>query len=256
MSAAGDTGLLAGRHVLVTGGGRGIGRACAVELGRRGAAVTVAARTAAEVEAVRDEVAALGVPAQALTADVTDEDAVSELVARAEEHAPLWGCVHSAGLNRTGPTVDYAIDDLDLLLAVNVRSAFLVLRAVARPMLERGDGGRLVAISSQMGAVGYPGRAAYCACKHAVNGLVKALAVEWAPAGVTVNAIAPTFVETELTRGWLADPAFRGDVESRIPMGRIGTVDEVTEAVAFALSPRASLLTGAIVPLDGGWTAW
>jgi NAD(P)-dependent dehydrogenase (short-subunit alcohol dehydrogenase family) len=250
-----DRESLHGRHVLVTGAGRGIGRACALELARRGATVALSSRTSAELDAVHDEVRELGGRASALPADATDREAVRKMVEQAEADAPLWGCVHAAGVNRTGPTVDYAAEDFDLLLAANVRSTFLVFQAVGARLVGRG-GGRLVAISSQMGAVGYPGRAAYCASKHAVNGLVRALAVEWAPSDVTVNAVAPTFVETDLTRAALADAAFREDVERRLPAGRIGTVDELTGAIAFMLTPGASLITGAILAIDGGWTAW
>lgn len=246
---------LNGRHVLVTGAGRGIGRACALELARRGATLALSSRTRGELEEVRDEIERAGGRAQVLPADATDPEAVAAMVEGADADAPLWGCVHCTGVNRTGPAIDYATEDLDLLLATNVRAAFLVLQAVGRCLVSRG-GGRLVTISSQMGTVGYPGRSAYCATKHAVNGLVKALAVEWAPAGVTVNAVAPTFIETPLTRPMLADPAFRADVERRLPAGRIGTVDEVTGAVAFMLAPGASLVNGAILAVDGGWTAW
>jgi NAD(P)-dependent dehydrogenase (short-subunit alcohol dehydrogenase family) len=107
-----------------------------------------------------------------------------------------------------------------------------------------------------MGSVGYSGRAAYCASKHAVNGLTKALAVEWAPRGITVNAVAPTFIRTPLTEGMLADEAFREDVIRRLPIGHLGEVDDVTGAVVFLASPAARLITGTVLLVDGGWTAW
>jgi len=117
-------------------------------------------------------------------------------------------------------------------------------------------GGRILNVSSQMGTVGYPGRAAYCASKHAVNGLTKAVAVEWAPEGITVNAVAPTFIHTPLTAPMFEDAELHADVLSRIPLGRIGQPEEVAAALVFLASDAASLMTGSIVALDGGWAAW
>ena len=162
----------------------------------------------------------------------------------------------AAGLNRPGATLEQPIDDFDLVIETNLRGTYLTCRAFAAVARTRGHGGRIVAISSQMGAVGYPGRAAYCASKHAVNGLVRALAVEWAPVGIAVNAVAPTFVDTPLTRPMLEDDEFRADVLRRLPIGRIGTPEDVVGAVVFLASEQSALVTGHVLAVDGGWTAW
>lgn len=247
---------LARRHALITGAGRGIGRAAALHLARAGARVTLVARSADELQEVADEVVAQGGDAGVIAADVTNEAEVEQLVTQARRQQEIDICVNSAGINRPAPTVDLPAKDFDDVIDVNVRGTFLVCRSVGRAMIGAGRGGRVVNVSSQMGAVGYPGRAAYCASKHAVNGLTKALGVEWAPHGITVNAVAPTFIHTPLTAPMLADPDFRADVVRRIPLGRIGTVDEVATAIVFLASPEATLITGAIVPVDGGWVAW
>ncbi len=138
----------------------------------------------------------------------------------------------------------------------NVRGTFLMCQAFATVLLRNEKPGRIVNLSSQMGAVGYPGRAAYCASKHAVNGLTKALAVEWASAGITVNAVAPTFVETPLTAPMLADPAFRDEILRRIPAGKLADIDDVAAAVLYLSSDIAASVTGHVLAVDGGWTAW
>ena len=180
-------------------------------------------------------------------------DDVERLVETAAANDGLSICVTAAGFNRPGPTLEQPIDDFDLVVETNLRGTYLTCRAFAAALA--GRGGRIVAISSQMGEVGYPGRAAYCASKHAVNGLVRALAVEWAPQ-ITVNAVAPTFVDTPLTRPMLEDEAFRADVLRRMPMGRIGTPSDVVGAVVFLASDQAALVTGHVLAVDGGWTAW
>ncbi|HEX6388320.1 MAG TPA: SDR family oxidoreductase, partial [Solirubrobacteraceae bacterium] len=168
---------------------------------------------------------------------------------------PVDILVNGAGTNRPAPLVDVAVEDLDLLLAQNVRAPLLVAQRVVRRLLAEGRPGAIVNLSSQMGHVGYPGRSVYCATKHAIEGMTKALAVELAPHGIRVNAVAPTFLETAMTVAMLDDDAFRGDVLGRIPLGRLGTVEEVAAAIVFLVSPAASLITGASLRTDGGWTA-
>ena len=152
--------------------------------------------------------------------------------------------------------------DLDRMLELNVRSAFVVAQTAVRKMLDTpaadrmAGGSAVVHITSQMGRVGAPRRTVYCMTKHALEGLTKAMAVELAPQGIRVNAVAPTFLDTELTRPFFeADPAFAQWVLSRIPLGRLGTVDEVARLVTFLASPAASLITGESIAADGGWTA-
>lgn len=251
-----SAGSLLGRQAIVTGAGRGIGRACALELAAMGATVALVARTESELARVMDEIAARGGLAFPISADVTIEDDVALVFGQLHKDLPLWACVNCAGTNRPGGTLDYDVADYDYLMAANVRSTFLMSRAVGRLMVQQGHGGRLINISSQMGLVGYPGRAVYCAAKHAVNGLTKALGVEWAHYGITVNAVAPTFVETALTEPMLKNSEFREEVLRRIPLGRLGRAEEVAAAVGFLASPNSSLITGHVLAVDGGWVAW
>ena len=244
------------RHAIVTGAGRGIGRAAALALAEAGATLTLFSRTDVELAAVADEVRERGGRAETCVGDVRSPRDVERLVETAAANDGLAICVTAAGLNRPGATLEQSIDDFDLVIETNLRGTYLTCRAFAAVARTRGHGGRIVAISSQMGAVGYPGRAAYCASKHAVNGLVRALAVEWAPVGIAVNAVAPTFVDTPLTRPMLADDEFRAEVLRRLPIGRIGTPEDVVGAIVFLASEQSALVTGHVLAVDGGWTAW
>jgi len=244
---------LAGRVAIVTGAGRGIGLGCAHALAEAGATVLLVARTRGDLEQAAPQIGANAVPH---AADVTDETQVAAAVARAEGLGDLRVLVNAAGTNRPGPSRDYPTGDWDALFALNVRATFLACRAVGDSLLRRAAAGSIVNLSSQMGAVGHPGRAAYCATKHAVEGLTKALGVEWAPHGVRVNAVAPTFVRTPLTQAMLADPEFEADVLRRIPAGRLATVEDVADAVRYLACDASGSVTGSILRVDGGWTAW
>ena len=199
---------------------------------------------------------AAGGAARLLVCDVTDGTQVRSEIARLERLDIL---VNNAGMNIPEPFVNVTEDHLDRMLALNVRGAFLVAQAAVRKMLEAPDrrerGGAVINVSSQMGRVGAELRTVYCTTKHAIEGLTRAMAVELAPHNIRVNAVAPTFLETPMTASFFTDPEFRDWVISRIPLGRLGRIDEVAGAIVFLASPAASLITGASLAIDGGWTA-
>jgi NAD(P)-dependent dehydrogenase (short-subunit alcohol dehydrogenase family) len=242
---------LDGKLAVVTGAGRGIGRACALALAEAGADVVAVSRSGNELEAVVREVEGLGRRAEALVCDVTDTARMRSALRSLERIDVLVG---SAGTNIPEPFLEVSEEHLEKLLALNVQATFLVAQAAARRMVDVG-GGSIVTISSQMGHVGAANRTVYCTTKHAVEGMTKAMAVELAPHGVRVNSVAPTFLETPMTAPFFSDPAFRAEVERRIPLGRIGTVEDVTGAVVYLASPAAGLVTGTSLVVDGGWTA-
>jgi NAD(P)-dependent dehydrogenase (short-subunit alcohol dehydrogenase family) len=242
---------LDGRLALVTGAGRGIGRACALALAEAGADLVAVSRTRADLDDLAREASALGRRVEPVVCDVTDAARLRREIAALPRVDVLVAC---AGTNVPEPLLEVSDEKLDALLRLNVRAVFVTLQAAARRMVEAG-GGSIVLISSQMGHVGAPGRSVYCATKHAVEGLAKAAAVELAPHGVRVNAVAPTFVETPMTAPFFADEAFRADVEARIPLGRIGRVEDVTGAVVYLASDASALVTGTSLLVDGGWTA-
>jgi len=247
---------LDGRVALVTGAGRGLGHAAAIGLAQAGAEVYLVSRTLAELERAADSIRSDGGAAVPLVCDVTSGAAVREALGRLPRLDVL---VNNAGGNLPEPFVDVTEERLDRVLNLNVRAAFLVAQAAARKMLEAADrrerGGAMVNVSSQMGHVGAAGRTVYCMTKHALEGLTKALAVELAPHNIRVNSVAPTFIETPLTAPFFEEPRFREWVLNRIPLGRLGKLEEVSAAVAFLASPAASLITGASLLVDGGWTA-
>ncbi len=244
-----------GQVALVTGASRGIGRDLAIALATAGATVAAAGRSAAELGDVVEQIRTAGGRAIAVPMDVSDVAAVRAAVARLEdEQGRIDILVNNAGLGFNHDALDVTEDDWDQMMAVNARGLFFVTQAVARGMVERGYG-RIVSLSSQAGLVGIRRHAVYSASKGAVNMLTKVLALEWAPFGVTVNAVAPTFVRTPGTADRLDDPAFAAEVLTRVPVGRVGTTADVAAAVRYLASPAAGLVTGTVLVVDGGWTA-
>jgi NAD(P)-dependent dehydrogenase (short-subunit alcohol dehydrogenase family) len=243
---------LDGKRALVTGAGRGLGAAFAAALADAGAHVTLAARTAAEIEAGAAAIHAGGISADALPLDVTDLAGAAEML---EGAGPFDVFVNNAGTNRPKPFVEVSAEDFDAVMDLNVRAAFFAAQAVARGMIEAGRGGSIINVSSQMGHVGAANRTIYCASKHALEGLTKAMAVELAPHGIRVNSLGPTFIETPLTRPFFENQAFLENVLAKIKLGRLGRVEDVMGAVVFLASDASALMTGAALVIDGGWTA-
>ena len=243
---------LDGLVALVTGAGRGLGEGCAVALGEAGAEVVCLSRTLSELERVAADIEARGGRARPLVCDICDTTAMRAAIGGL---ARLDILVNNAGTNVPEPFLEVPEAHLDRILAVNVRAAFLVAQAAARRMVDGGRGGSIINMSSQMGHVGAPNRAVYCMSKHALEGLTKAMAVELAPSQVRVNAIGPTFIETPLTKPYFENPEFRRYAFDRIPLGRLGRIEDIMGAVVFLASPAAALITGASLVIDGGWTA-
>ncbi len=163
--------------------------------------------------------------------------------------------INNAGINRPKPLLDVTVEDFDVIMGLNVRAAYFVAQAVARRLLEAKQPGSIVNISSQMGHVGAARRTVYCASKHAMEGFTKAMAIELAPHNIRVNSVGPTFIETPMTKPFFENAAFKAEVVSKIKLGRLGQLDEVTGAILFLASDAASLITGSALVVDGGWTA-
>jgi NAD(P)-dependent dehydrogenase (short-subunit alcohol dehydrogenase family) len=221
-------------------------------LAEAGAEVWLCARSADEIEAAAQALRERGDKAHALVLDVTDSAAVAHAIAT---HGPFQVLVNNAGTNRPKPVDEVTEADLDALYTLNLKAAFVVSREVARGLKAARLPGSLIQMSSQMGHVGAVNRTAYCATKHALEGLTKALALELGPHGIRVNTVCPTFIDTPMTHDWLATPAFREQVLGKIALGRVGTVEDVMGAVLFLASDAAALVTGSALMVDGGWTA-
>ena len=241
---------------VVTGGSAGIGLATAQALGRRGWNVLICSRAEAAGHAAQASLIAEGIDARWLCLDVTDVDQLNEVADEAARHpARLAAWVNNAGRPLVKDSLTITVDEWDDVFRTNVRSAFFGAQAAARIMLKEG-GGVIVNVSSIHGHIGSPGRVAYTSSKHAVEGLTKALAVEWGRRGVRVVGIAPGYIETELLRTASRTGNFSMEqVAQRTPLGRTGTVDEVGHAIALLCSDELAYMNGSTLFLDGGFAA-
>ena len=241
---------LDGRRALVTGASSGIGLACAAALAEAGAHVVCAARRAEALQELVDAIAAEGGSAEALPLDMGDLDA---LAAAMEAQAPFDVVVNSAGMGRHGPALDTTPEDFDAVLGLNLRAAYFLSTHAARRMPERG--GTIIHIGSQMGHVGGIDRAVYCATKHGLEGMVKAMAIEWGPRNIRINTICPTFIRTPLTAPTFENPERAAWIAGKIKLGRVGEVEDIMGAVLYLASDASAMVTGTALMVDGGWTA-
>lgn len=243
---------LTGQTALITGASKGLGAGCALALAQAGANVVLVARNAEPLEAVTADIRALGREAHSMVCDVTDREAFSA----AFEGAPSVDIlVNNAGINIPEPFSDVTEEHFDTIMNINVRAAFFVAQIVAARMVNEGVSGSIIHMSSQMGHVGAMNRTVYCASKHAIEGLAKAMAIEFAPHAIRVNTVAPTFIETPMTKPFLDDPAFMESVLNQIPLGHVGQIEDVASAIVYLASPASRMVTGSCLKVDGGWTA-
>ncbi len=243
---------LDGRRALVTGASSGIGLGCAVALAEAGAHVVCAARGAERLNDVVSEMRAAAHSVEALVLDMADLDALAAALDGAEAFDVV---VNSAGLARHSSALETRVEDYDAVMGINLRAAHFLSAEVARAMRTAGKSGSIIHISSQMGHVGGIDRSVYAASKHGLEGMVKAMAIEWGPFGIRINTVCPTFIRTPLGEQTLAIPERRAWIEEKIKLGRVGEVEDVMGAVVFLASDAAGLITGSALMIDGGWTA-
>jgi NAD(P)-dependent dehydrogenase (short-subunit alcohol dehydrogenase family) len=248
---------LTGKVAVVAGGAGGIGHAQALGLADAGADVVVASRHMEHLEEVAKEIKAKGRKALAVSVDVVQEQSVADMVKHILKEFPRIDIlVNAAGLAIRKPADSFPIDEWQQVMDINARGTFLTCQAVGRGMIEQRSG-KIINLSSVRGRYGLPADyAAYCASKGAVDTLTRTLACEWAKYNVLVNALAPTIVETELTRTALADPEYAKRMKSRIPLGRWAMPEDIVGATVFFASSASDFITGQILYIDGGVTTW
>jgi len=245
---------LSGQVALVTASAKGIGKACALALAQAGADIILGLKHKSTGQVLVKEIQKMGQEVLPVQMDVTKIDEILAAVqAGLDYFQRIDILVNNAGIGAPNPAENVTEQDFDDTLAVNLKGTFFTAQAVGKAMI-RQRYGRIINISSQAGFVALPTESVYCMTKAAIAHLTKCLALEWARYNITVNAVAPTFITTPGTKKWLDDAAFRDSVRERIPLGRIGKPREVAEPVVFLASPAASLITGATLMIDGGWT--
>jgi 2-deoxy-D-gluconate 3-dehydrogenase len=246
---------LEGRSVIITGGGRGLGRGMAVAAAQAGADVTVVARSVDQLRGTVAEIEAAGGRAWAESVDVADSSAVRDLAERVHAARPIWGVVHAAGVQSRHDAIDFPEDEFERVLRINLTAPFVLGTAIAKLQIRDGLQGSHVMVGSLGTSIGLPRVAAYVASKSGIHGLARTLAREWAEHGIRVNVIGPGYFLTDLTKDLLVDPANEARVMSRIPMGRLGTADDLGGATVFLLSDASNYVTGQLINVDGGWLA-
>ena len=246
---------LTGRHAVVTGAGKGIGRAICLSLAQAGAAIFATSRTQEELDSLGQEIEALNVPYASFAAELRDSGVPAELARRAESQlGPIDILINNAGLAMNAPADQVTEDQWDTTLAVNLKAAFFCSQAIGHHMLSRGKG-RIVNVTSSAAFIAMEEHAAYCASKAALGMLTKVLAVEWGPRGISVNAVAPTVTLTPLGERVWGDPAKGDPMRAKIPLGRFAIPPEVASVVTFLASDLAAMINGETILIDGGLTA-
>ncbi|MED4114229.1 SDR family NAD(P)-dependent oxidoreductase [Priestia megaterium] len=246
---------LKGKKVLVTGGSKGIGKDIALALAKQGADVVITGRNEADLVSTTNKLKRIHPNSFYLKADIQDIQSVHEMVDNAVSTlGNIDILINNAGINIAKPALEVTEKDWNQVIDTNLKGTFFCAQRVGKHMIEQG-GGKIINMASQMAFVGYIKRSVYCSSKGGAVQLTKALAVEWAPYNVRVNAVAPTFIETDFTKEMFEDEEFYQDVVSRIPLGKLAQPSDVTGAVLFLASDLAQFITGETIKVDGGWTA-
>jgi gluconate 5-dehydrogenase len=247
---------LAGRHALVAGASRGIGRACALGLAGAGADVALVARSEDNLKEVAAEIEAMGQKAFVRPADLAGPEECGAIVADAEAAIGTIGVLlYAAAINLRAPAEEVELDQIQQTFDVNTKSAFAISQAIGRRLIDQGKPGSLIYIASLMSRGARPTTIPYGISKMALTGIIRGLATEWAPKGIRANAIAPGYVKTEMTRPLYTSPEFDAWVRSRIPQGRWQEPDDYAPIAVFLASDASAIITGQILFADGGWTA-